>query len=326
MDGQQLIDLIGRPSSDPDVQACLDTIARGMRPELDPDDAECCDDWIVLNEIGLKLGFDDEAHLRAWDESLRRQGEVLLSHVWIHAETADMQAFPGPLPFGLTLCDDAQQVRGKLAAHESTRRFYLFDSWRLPGLDLTVAYRHDGRGLEWLYCRMPEQAWPPRQPPSRPVRPEEFKRLFGLRWSSLALRSALSDLGLEQHLAEVRKEHVADLRREHGLELYFKEGRHIPRADPRFPKAYAFSAVTYYAERELDSRQWTGPLPFGLDFGDTQRDMGKKIGVPPALHHDVELSGYAVWHFADAGLNVVYSNLENRLLRITLMAPGFWPR
>lgn len=36
------------------------------------------------------------------------------------------------------------------------------------------------------------------------------------------------------------------------------------------------------------------------------------------------LTGHAVWHFDDYTLPVLYSNLDNRLLRIKLIAPGTW--
>jgi hypothetical protein len=31
-----------------------------------------------------------------------------------------------------------------------------------------------------------------------------------------------------------------------------------------------------------------------------------------------------MWHFEPFTLIVLYSNIENRLLRIALLAPGFW--
>jgi hypothetical protein len=78
---------------------CLDELARGQRPQLDIEDRETYFDWIVLNEIGLKLGFDDEAWLLALDDDLRGSGKLLLSQVWFHGDRPDMQPFPFALPF-----------------------------------------------------------------------------------------------------------------------------------------------------------------------------------------------------------------------------------
>jgi len=325
VDGDRLVGLIGRSSEHPAVELCLDELARGQRPQLDIEDRETYFDWIVLNEIGLKLGFDDEAWLLALDDDLRGSGKLLLSQVWFHGDRPDMQPFPFALPFSLLLSDSREEVRRKLGDHEGSRRSYISDMWRLPQCTVTVSYRHEEPGIEWIYCQLPESPWPPSLEDVELPTPEQFARLFGLRWSSVALRDALRQFHLEGRLDQVRKEGVVDLRREHGIELHFAKARQIGGGDGPFADSPAFAAVTYYAARELDSRQWRGTLPFGLDFSDTPADVGRKVAKRPAEHHDVELSGYAVWHGRAWSLEVLYSNLENRPLRVSLMDPGYWP-
>ncbi|GAA0754574.1 hypothetical protein GCM10009107_31220 [Ideonella azotifigens] len=327
MGGDSLLALLGRPIEDQGVQDCLERLARGIQPELDAEDREVYVDWIVLNELGLELGFDDQAYLEALDPTLRRQGPVLFSQVIFHADGPVMRNFPFKLPFGLSLDDARQATRTRLDAKSSQRRSYLSDFWRIAGLDVTVAYRDAGHAIQSVYCRMPETPWALDSHTRLLPTPEEFRNLFGLRWSQLQLRAALAMFGIDRHLASVRREHVADMRREYGIELYFTEGRRIVGSDRRYPNAQVFSAVTYYAARELDSLCWTGPLPFDLNFSDTQQDLVRKVGHRPVVHEDALLSGHAVWCFEDGtGLNVLYSNLENRLLRVTWMAPGFWSK
>ena len=206
MNGDQLVELIGRSSDDAGVLACLDSLARGQRPELDPDDPECCFDWIVLNEIGLEIGFDDAAWLLALDESLRRNGPILVSQVWFHVGGPMMQAFPSALPFGLEWSDSAGDARLKLAPYEASRSHYLCDAWSLPACHVSIAYGGESNGLRWIYCQQRERPWPEEGQHRLDLRPEEFVHLFGLRWSSVELREALVQLELEQRLDEVRKD------------------------------------------------------------------------------------------------------------------------
>jgi hypothetical protein len=322
--GDDLMRLLGLGAEEAPVQECLERLARGRQPELDPEDEENYVDWITLNELGLELGFEDEAYVCAWPQDLRRKGRLLLSQLYFYGETPQFRQYPYPLPFGLSFVDDRSRVRANLASYEATRRSYIRDFWRLPAFGVTIAYRQDNQTLESIYCQLPYAPWLPREGEGGSLTPDELKHLFGLRWSSVELRSRLAVLGLERQLGDVRRERVADLRREHGIELYFSESRKVPVADQRYPRALAFSAVTYYAARELDSRRWAGPLPFGLSFDDTQHQLRAKMRVAPSVHSDDTLSGLTVWHFEDCGIAVTYSNLENRLLRVTFMTPGFW--
>ena len=322
MTGDQLLQLLGLPLEDPGVQACLVQVARGLQPELDPDDEDMGVDWVTLNEIGLEFGFEDTAFLRALDEELRRQRGLTLSQLYFYGEADRMHAFPWALPFGLTFSDDRDAVRAKLAAYEATRRSYLRDAWQLPGFKLTIAYDTERQLLESIYCQVPHAPWPPIG--ATPVLdPDAFRALFGLRWSNTGLRQVLAPFGYDQQLGEVRDEHVADFRRLCGIEVEFAEGRSLAAADRRYPNALAVGAVVYYAERETDARGWTGPLPFGLSFDDTQETLLAKVGAPPSHQADEVLSGTVTWHFEDTSLRVLYSNLENRPLRITYAARGY---
>ena len=89
----------------------------------------------------------------------------------------------------------------------------------------------------------------------------------------------------------------------------------------------AFAGVTYYASREYDAVEWAGLLPFGLKFMDSQGEVLHKVGVPPSTQEESAreryLTGQATWHFDDVSLAIKYSNIENRVLRVSLMDPGY---
>jgi hypothetical protein len=323
MFADDLLRLLGLGLETVPVQECLAQVARGMQPDLDEDDPDNYADWVTINELGLEFGFEDEAYLRAWSMEKRRAGRLLLSQLYFYGETDQTRAYPDALPFGLDFADDRTAVRAKLGAHEATRRSYLRDFWRLPGFDLTIAYTDDGL-LESLFCYLPYSPWPPLAGRAVPAfTPEQFVDMFGLRWSSAALRGALGVFDYERHLADVRCDLTVDLLLSDGLELAFAESSALPQADQAFPRSLAFAAVTFFAAREQDARQWQGPLPFGMVFEDSQATLMAKVGSAPAEHIDELFTGRAVWHFQRFSLSVLYSNLENRLLRVSMMARRF---
>jgi hypothetical protein len=319
--GDALVELLGLGVDDASVQASLSRLARGMQPELDPDDDEVLIDWVTVNEIGLEYGFQDEAYVRAWEPELRRTGRLLLSQIYFYSDTPKTQPFPYQLPFGLKFGDDRARVRQKLVAHENTRRSYKRDAWRLPKFDMTVAYERETGLLESIYCHIPLTSWPPNPGEAELVAafgPEAFIDLFGLRWSNTELRAHLARLGYEHALPQVRSEHMADFRITHGAELVFVPSGKIPGVDHQYPRSLAFAAVNFYPSRELDAREWIGPLPCGLAFSDSQADLLTKVGEEPASREDGDRTGVAVWQFARFTLSVVYSNIENRVLRVTM--------
>ena len=325
--GDDLLSLIGLPAHADMVQASLNTLAHRMQPELDPDDDDSLVDWVTVNELGLEYGFEDEAYLYALDPALRRVGPLVLSQLYFYGETPNTMPFPFPLPFGLKFADDRNAVRHKLAPYEATRRSYIRDAWMARGFWITVAYRGDPGTVESVFCHLPYTPWPPLPTDAARIAeftPEVFAEMFGRRWSNVDLMTRFAPLGFEDKLPEARSEGVADLKLRHGLELSFAPSRQVPAADQRRPDVLAFAEATLYASRELDAREWAGPLPRGLTFADTQTDLMEKIGVEPAEHEDDQLSGLAVWHFEQYTLAVLYSNLENRLLRVTIKAPGYW--
>jgi len=326
-DGDALVGMLGLSADDPRVGYALERLARGMTPELDPDDEETFVDWITINEIGLEFGFEDEAYVKALNETLRRQGPLLLSQVYFYGDTEDMRPFPYTLPFGLAFADNREIVRQKLLEFEPTRRSYIRDVWRLPNFILTVAYRQADGLLESILCQVPYSPWPPsgELQTSAPITPSELVSMFGLRWSDRRLRTRLAMFHIDEKIAEIRSEHEADLRFAHGIELMFTEGRKLKRFDPAHPRSLTFAAATFYASRENDAREWNGELPFGLAFDDSQTELFKKVNGTPSKHEDDadELVGLVEWNFKDFTLSVIYSNVENRILRVSVMDPGF---
>lgn len=326
--GDALLLLLGRPASDSAVQDSLANLAHDMQPELDPESGnDAFVDWVTVNEIGLEYGFQDEAFVRALDPELRYKSPFLLTQLYFYGNTEKTRPFPYALPFGLDFADDRYAVQRKMAAFSQPCRAFVRDAWQLQTFDVTVAYQGDNRGVESVYCHIPCTCWA--IPAGEAQRlalftPDAFADLFGERWSSARLRERLAPLAFHEVLAEARSEHCADLHLTHGIEFGFGPGKEVAAADQRFSRALALASVTYYAGRVLDAREWVGPLPLKLKFSDSQANIAAKIGRQPDVRNDFDRTGIVVWHFERYSLRVEYSNIENRVLRVTLLAPGYW--
>ena len=317
MNGDSLVPLLDRPVGDARVQQALDTLARGLRPELEPGD-DTLVDWVSANEIGLEFGFEDDAFVHASPLEQRGEGPLILSQLYFYGDTPRTRPFPYALPLGLSLDDDRVVVRAKLGAFEGTRRSYIRDAWNLPAYDLTVAYDNQHGRVESVLCHLRYAPWPPPAADLTTWTHERFVELFGLRWSDPFLRTALEPFDIEGRIGEIRSEHEADCRMTHGCELVFSEAPEVSHKGD-----LALAAIRYYGSRVLDARQWPGPLPFALSFDDTQHQLIDKVGRRPEQQEDEVLTGMAAWEFDTFNLSVEYSNVENRMLRLTVSARGY---
>jgi hypothetical protein len=326
--GEALLNLLALNVDNVLIQAALHDLAHGMQPELALDNEDgAYVDWVTVYEIGLEFGFQDNAFVCALDPSLRHKSPPILTQLYFYGDTAKTRPFPYVLPFGLNFGDDRGAVRRKLTGPTHPCRAFIRDAWRLPTFDVTVGYRSDDGLLESVYCHVPYTNWPMPEGEAKlvaPFTPEVFSELFGQRWSSAYLRERLAPLGFHELLAQARSEHCADMRLTHGVEFGFGPGHEVAAADPMFPRSLALASVTYYAGRVLDAHEWAGPLPMRLAFVDSQFDIAAKIGRNPDARNDFDRTGTAVWHFERYSLRVEYSNIENRLMRVSLLAPGYW--
>ena len=88
-------------------------------------------------------------------------------------------------------------------------------------------------------------------------------------------------------------------------------------------KSYLRS-ITLHRNRDRDSVGWQGRLPEGLSFEDSPQDLRDKMAVAPDAGSDAPDTGFALWHCPDYTLHVLYINIDNRLIRVRLIAPGVW--
>lgn len=328
MDGDPLVGLLGHVSSDTSVETALVEMRTRRRPELDPEDRDALRDWVLIRRQGVELGFVDAAYYHAEEKRRRRKKEtpLVLDQVYFYTERDDIETFPGRLPMGLEWSDNRQRVRRKLDAHESPARLYNKDVWDFSDYRMTVAYKDGDKAIDSIVCRLDLDPWPEegRMQPTLSV--SEWVSLFGMPATSPAIQERLLPLKLAKRMRDEDEEREVDFRYECGLELYFVESKELKlKARPMLTKSsnLIFGGAKFYRSRYLDARQYLGELPFRLSFDDTQDTLFSKVGRTPDEQGDDKFDGYALWRFPEYSLHVLYSNMDNYLVQITLGAPGF---
>jgi hypothetical protein len=311
----QLLNLSATDKSVEDLFVSLNTLSRPSLPD-DEDSGSSYHDWVLARRKGVELGFADSNYHTAAAPTTWGYGKLLLTQVYFYSGFDDIDAYTGELPFGLEFTDNRNTVRAKLAALEATRHSYRTDTWDVDSYRLSVTYTDGGKSIDRMACLAFEAPIPRRVEVDYP----------DLKLLSDAFGCTIRDLGFlvlwqptlaDDKLQEARKDEEIDLLQTYGALLSFANSR----------KAPIFRSITLHRNRHRESVGWAGKLPQGLDFEDSPETLFRKIPVKPVQQSDpkdVSLTGHAVWHFEDYTLHVLYSNLDNRLYHVKMIAPGTW--
>lgn len=302
------------------------------RPQLDEDDEYDVYDWVTVKRAGIELGFVDPEYFRGEIQALWRIRPLMCFQLTFYSDSREgISAYRGELPFGLLMSDGPAIARSKLAAHEASRRSYLTDRWDTPEYRIVVAYKLQGGGLDSVQVslRKPAFARPAVAPTPQSV--VDWLGLFGQPASSPVLAHAVAPLNIQERIEEDEDEREVDFRQVCGLALYFEEANRLRLSSlqrvmktPPATQGLVFGGVKFYRDRDIESVQYPGPLPFGLDFEDTPAELLKKMVHPPAKHSNGPTTGRALWHLEHCSVNVLYSTIENFIFRVMVMAPGYW--
>lgn len=328
--GKDSVALLGKPADDVEVKEALRQFNVRLPPELDEPEGEDEEpDWYVwrpASPLGFEFGFQDEAHLRALDPALRGQSPLVLSQVYFYGQHEGVRPYQGELPFGLTLADSRAEVRAKLTGLEVQPRSHRRDVWDVRPHRIVSAHDAGGTVFDSLLVKLRLSDWPPLEPQPAPPLPtlKEIIALFGRPWHGAEMRAVFFPLGLDACGPDIARHRHADLRFQFGLQLYFFRDPTRDQDNPLKDKGAVFSAIKFYRSRYRDARAWAGELPFGITFDEAYPSLLRKVGRQPDSNNDHNLGGFALWHFPEFTLHVLYENVDNVVLTVSLFQPGAW--
>ena len=327
MNPRNLLALLGRYNVDPAVEETLAHFAVRNRPEVRVDDEDPDGpivetySWVKNSRAGIEFGFQDGAAWFGLDETEFGKHPMVMTEIYFYGEHVGVRSYQGQLPFGLELSDDRATVRKKLIQFEPTRHSYVRDTWDTPEFRITVAYTDGGNCIRFALCMLREPPLPPLGYALAPVPSVvAIVRLLGATFDDPGIHWAFDPLGLRRLTDAITETGQADFRNPYGLALDFTvpEETHSPGA-----KKTRLLSATFFEEREQGARTWPGELPYGIRFGDSPEALVQKLGRPPDMQHDNEdnFTGVALWHEPEFTTNVVYDTMENRVLRVSVVAP-----
>ncbi|ALV07683.1 hypothetical protein [Roseateles depolymerans] len=311
LDAEELVSYFGSTSDCLEGKSVWSNLNTLDRPEH-PDSGESrYYDWVLVRRKGLELGFVDSEYAAGAESTRWGRGDMVLSQLYLYSGHSDIQPYHGAMPFGLRWSDTREQSRARLSRYEGTRHSHLTDAWDVPGYRLTVVYSDDGSALSRVVCRGLPAALEPGMPISMPKLQELLNSLgksvatpsFALMWQH--------GYWSNDHVSAACEDGEIDLNSTCGLTL----GTECDRTDP------LLRSVTFHRQRDQDGLGWDGELPAGLDFEDSPEDLFRKLNDAPVQQADSALTGHAFWNLKDYTLHVLYSNVDNRLIRVKVSAP-----
>lgn len=327
MTASDLLAMLGRQGDENSFRPLLSALGTVASPGLDEEDPYQHYDWVMIRSRGLEVGFADAAYFTGCTQALWRTKGLLLQQMTFYNSGRDgMRRYGGELPHGLQWSDTRSQARTRLAAFETARKSYLTDRWDIGPQRLVLAYASDGEVLDSVHVKLRIAPLDERLRQQPEVTASAWLDLFGHAADSSVLRSALVPLNVSARIELDEIESEVQFTEECGLTLYFDEARRLLTSShsTRRDKSMVFGAVKFHRARDMNGRQYTGSLPFGLSFEDSPANLADKIGTMPVKIRDGRETGHMLWHLGASSLHVMYSTIENHLFRVMLMAPGFW--
>lgn len=285
------------------------------RPQLPDDDPYAFYDWVLVRRQGVELGFVEENYHLGKAKHLWGTGRLLFVQVYYYAGFDDVQRCEMPLPYGLSWVDSREDVRSRMTeAADTLHSSSVSDTWDVPkGYRLTVTYGGNPVRAERMVCQqlcVPLQA-------SQPVSPPDLDRIIA-HWGCSVTQTDcqalwkpwLNDDAIRQSIDDGK----IDLTASFGATLHVESDDGAP----------LLRAITLHRNRDANSVGWRGKLPQGLDFEDSPDILFQKIREQAMSASQGNITGHAVWNFPEYTLHVLYSCVDNRLMRVKLIAPGVW--
>lgn len=306
-------ELFGKGATSDEVKDLFVRLNTLRRPCLPADDEHVFHDWVLIRRQGIELGFADSEYHAATPRFRWGHGGLILTQAYFYAGAEEIAPYAGALPHGLLWSDDRAAVRRKLVEFAPSLHTFKSDTWDVDGYRLTVHYAEGFGSVDRMALRLlpaPIAGAPARDLPTLFDIAEAFGSSVHSAEFAQLWRGALDPHALDQARQNGEMDWTSTL----GATLVFAGSGSNP----------VFRAVTLHRNRDMESVGWAGELPAGLAFDDDASTLFSKIPAAPVQQADSAQTGHAVWHFDAYTLHVLYSHIDNRLLRVKLMAPGTW--
>jgi hypothetical protein len=325
-------DLLGSALSDIAIEQLFAELQTLSRPSITGDEkteSQPHYDWVLVRRKGIELGFVDKMYFEAQAEHAWGNDEnLMLNQVTFYASGArdGVVGWADALPFDLTLSDTRTTARKKLSMSDSSLRTGTRDCWDFNDRRVVLTYFPDDRGVESVHVKLCISPWDEasRQQPKLDI--QQWIELFGMRSDDTRFIDAVTPLDVNERIEDDEDDREVAFLCECGIDLYFENRKQLklPASRHVVSNGLVFAAVKFFRARDREARQWVGELPSGLNFDDTIELAINKVGAQPALRDEGATTGFALWHLAECSLHILYSGIENHLLRVTMMAPGYW--
>ncbi|SUB81860.1 Uncharacterised protein [Pragia fontium] len=314
----QITSLFGEDIDEDAVQHLFRQLNTLNRPSLDPiDDIEVrYFDWVLVKRKGVELGFTDFYYHYTADFDLWGLGDLLLTQVYFYSAkgTEDTLPFTGELPYNLTFDDTQGVARDKLESFEYNRHSFLSDTWDVEGYRLNVQYTPEGT-IGCVICLLIPPPLKQDVHLSNPALSTIIEKLgqspFDVQF--IQLWQDDNEFTLEQE-NEIKIYRRLNLKQTLGVSLLFTGLQH----------AALFKSIIFYSDREEGAIQWNGELPFGITFSDDMLALLKKINGVLIDSIDLKDISRRVWNLPEYTLFILYSNVENRIMQLEIIAKGYW--
>jgi hypothetical protein len=287
---------------------------------------------LINQDLGIYLFFTTYAAYYDRYGEPKSQGELILARVVLTLNFHESyKAFQGVLPLKIQAehkFADIEQINGRAAKPWKTLDGFASKArWLQDGLDIDVSFNSSDGAIK-LISLMPEPVQAYRLPKPTPAQlppPHQLQQLFGSPLKTLAQQSVMSLFGIADREAEIIHYGEADYTDQFAVELYFKPGNTFDsELHPLAPDSeeLCFSGIRYRCDLDFGSNGYQGPLPWNLEMDDTADVVTSKAGAKPIKQHlDIE-DGAARWRTQACDIHVLFSYLEDRIYRVTLLAHG----
>lgn len=307
-----------------DIFTALETL---RRPKITRSDDRQWFDWLLIRRKGIELGFVNKAYFEATPEYEWGRGPSLIFQVYLYTsnfnENTEILTFTGQLPHNLKFTDSRVQTQKKLDSY-SRRESQQTDCWDTESYRLHIRYTSTEKSIESVTLSLPLRPFPEEGRIPCNISFQDWIGLFGENIDSTVIKKAVAPLNIRQRMLELDDKREADFTFESGFEMYFQDNIKTNKNSRQHKYDLVFAAVKFFRARDRDARQWNGELPYGLSFNDSPPKVLEIIKTSPVIKEEGRLTGFFLWHFTTHSLHILYSTFDNQLLRITLMAPGYW--